>query len=101
FTRLIEITLKHPDKRVVQEAARHLALLLRDQLQQEKVKVYGPAEPMIGKIRNQFLMTVLLKISRSRADLGAVKRILSRCVHEISLKENFRTVRVILDVDPV
>ena len=101
FTRLIEITLKHPDKRVVQEAARHLALLLRDQLQQEKVKVYGPAEPMIGKIRNQFLMTVLLKIPRSRADLGAVKRILSRCVHEISLKENFRTVRVILDVDPV
>jgi primosomal protein N' (replication factor Y) len=100
FTRLVEITLKHTDKRVAQDASRHLALLLRDQLQHEKVKVFGPAEPMIGKIRNQYLMSILVKIFRGKSDLGAVKRTLARCVHEVALQKNFRTVRTIVDVDP-
>src|SRR5690606_30980096 len=71
FTRLIEITIKHTDKRICQDASRHLAALLREGL--AKIKIMGPGEPMISKIRNQHLMTILLKIVRGKTDLPQLK----------------------------
>lgn len=99
FTRLIEITLKHKDKKVCQDASRRLAILLREQL--VNVKVLGPAEPMISKIRNLFLMTILLKIVRGKADLVNIKQHIQSDVDNLLTDKSFRDVRVIVDVDPV
>ncbi|MDQ2658183.1 MAG: primosomal protein N', partial [Bacteroidota bacterium] len=99
FTRLIEITVKHTDKRVCLEAAGRLATVLRDQL--TRIRVIGPGEPMVSKIRNQYLMTILLKITRGKADLPRVKE---KVQDEISLllqEKAFRNVRFVADVDPV
>lgn len=99
FTRLIEITLKHKDKKVCQDAARRVGTLLREQL--AKVKVLGPAEPMISKIRNLYLMTILVKIPRGKTDLGPIKQTIQSHVDNLSKEKTFRDVRVIVDVDPV
>lgn len=99
FTRLIEITVKHADKKVCQDASRRLAVALRDQLDQ--TKVFGPGEPMVSKIRNQYLMTVLLKIFRGQTDLHEVKRLVQDSINTLSREQIFRNVRFIADVDPV
>jgi primosomal protein N' (replication factor Y) len=99
FTRLIEITIKHTDKRVCQDASRRLANLLRDGL--AKIKIMGPGEPMISKIRNQHLMTVLLKIPRGKSDLTQVKQHIQNSIDALSKEKAFRSVRMIVDVDPV
>ena len=99
FTRLIEIVIKHTDKRVCQDASRRLALLLRERL--AKIKIMGPGEPMISKIRNQYLMTILLKIVRGKSDLSRVKQDIQDSIDTLSKEKAFRNVRMIVDVDPV
>jgi primosomal protein N' (replication factor Y) len=99
FTRLIEITIKHSDKRVCQDAARRLATVLREGL--SKIKIMGPAEPMISKIRNQHLMTIILKIHRGKSDLPRTKEYINDTVNSLAKEQAFRNVRFIVDVDPV
>ncbi len=99
FTRLIEITVKHTDKKTCHEASRRLAEVLRDKV--VNVKVMGPGEPMIGKIRNHYLMTVLLKIARGQADLARVKALVQESISRLSKEQAFRNVRFVTDVDPV
>lgn len=99
FTRLIEITVKHTDKRVCLDAARRLATSLREQL--PNIKVMGPGEPMIAKIRNQYLMTILLKIARGKSDLPRIKEQVQSEISFLLQEKAFRNVRFIADVDPV
>jgi primosomal protein N' (replication factor Y) (superfamily II helicase) len=99
FTRLIEVVIKHTDKKICQEASRHLAALLRGQL--TKIKIMGPGEPMISKIRNQHLMTILLKIIRGKIDLGEIKEHIRNGIDTVSKEKTYRNVRFLVDVDPV
>lgn len=99
FTRLIEIVIKHTDKRVCQDASRRLVLLLRDGL--TKIRIMGPGEPMISKIRNQYLMTVLLKVTRGKSDLSQIKQHIQLSIDTLSKEKLFRNVRMVVDVDPV
>ena len=99
FSRLIEITVKHIDKKVCREASATLANLFREKIQ--GVKILGPGEPMISKIRNQFLLSILFKIPRGRTELPQVKMIIDQCVEHVLQTKEFRNVRVVKDVDPV
>lgn len=99
FTRLIEITIKHTDKKVCRDASQRLAVLLRQQL--SSIKIMGPGEPMIAKIRNQYLMTILLKIFRGKSDLNQIKHYIQTSVNTLSTEKVFRNVRFVVDVDPV
>ena len=100
FTRLIEIIVKHSDRKTVRDAALHLTDLLRNEL--TSVKTLGPEPPMIAKIRNQFLMRSLIKIPRGVSDLAGVKMNIRQIVEKFSReKKEYRSIRVIIDVDPV
>jgi primosomal protein N' (replication factor Y) len=99
FTRLIEIVIKHTDKKVCREAAQKLAGQLRHEI--PGIKVMGPGEPMIARIRNQYLMSILLKIFRGKSDLAQIKNHLQGCINTLSAEKAFRNARIITDVDPV
>jgi primosomal protein N' (replication factor Y) len=99
FTRLIEITTKHVDKKICREAAIHLANLLIEQV--KEVLVLGPGEPLISKIRNQYLMTILIKIKRGSHDLQAIKNKIQNTINNIGTEKKFRSIKFIVDVDPV
>jgi primosomal protein N' (replication factor Y) (superfamily II helicase) len=99
FARLIEITVKHTDKKVTRNAAVQLTDTLKNTVL--GVKVMGPGEPMISKIRNQFLMSILIKIPRGKVDLQQTKHTLLSKVGFLLKEKAFRSVRVIVDVDPV
>ncbi len=99
FSRLIEIVVKHIDKKVSYEAAHNLADILKTNL--PEVKVLGPGEPMVGKIRNQFLMSILIKIPRDSGHLQNIKQRILTSVNFTLTQKEFRTARIIADVDPM
>ncbi|MGC1243816.1 MAG: primosomal protein N' [Chryseosolibacter sp.] len=99
FTRLIEIVIKHADKKVCREAAQKLAGQLRHEI--PSVKIMGPGEPMVAKIRNQYLMSILLKIFRGKSDLTLIKNHIQNSINTLSSEKAFRNARIITDVDPV
>jgi primosomal protein N' (replication factor Y) len=99
FTRLIEITFKHTDKQIGRQAADRFAQSCRSQL--KDIAVMGPAEPMISKIRNEYLATILLKIPRQSKQLVAVKDYLRSLTDYVQGDKALRNVKIVFDVDPV
>jgi len=99
FTRLIEITVKHVDKKISVRTALSLAGILRDQL--PNVRILGPAEPVISKLRNQFLMTILIKVARSKTEIDSVKTVLLKTVEDLGKEKDYRNSRIVIDVDPL
>jgi primosomal protein N' (replication factor Y) len=99
FTRLIEITVKHTDKKICKTASETLA----DQLKQNLsyIRILGPGEPAISKIRNQFLMNILLKVPRGKFDLANIKKTIVTLSTQLVTEKEFRSVRVMVDVDPM
>ncbi len=99
FSRLIEITLKHTDKKIVNAAATQLVNVLRKEL--PDIKIMGPGEPMISKIRNEYLMQALLKIRRDHGKLSAIKQVILHTDINLQQVKEFRNVKLVFDVDPV
>jgi primosomal protein N' (replication factor Y) len=99
FTRLIEITFKHIDKKIAREVSEKYADEIRPKLKQ--VRLLGPGEPMISKIRNEYLMTLLLKIPRGIGHLAEMKTMLLETSHRYQQTKEYRNVKFVFDVDPV
>lgn len=99
FSRLIEVTVKHADKKVSRDASQELFELIRSAV--DGIRVLGPGEPMVSKVRNQFLRNMLIKIPRGSHNLGSIKEKLAGQVQLVLKKKEYRNLRVVLDVDPV
>jgi len=99
FTRLIEITVKHSDRQIASLASQDLALRIRNSI--GGIRLMGPGEPIIAKIRNEFLNTLLIKIQRDQGKLMSIKSALLSQVDELQKDMKFRTVKVVFDVDPL
>lgn len=99
FSRLIELTVKHADKKVSHAAAHALAERLKSTLRD--IHVLGPGEPMVSKIRNQFLMRLLIKIPRHSGQLAAIKHRIQEAIYSTLAMKEFRTARILADVDPL
>jgi primosomal protein N' (replication factor Y) len=99
FTRLIEITVKHTDKKTCKSVSQELADELRKEI--SGVKILGPGEPMISKIRNQFLMSILMKIPRGKGELTQIKQVLLNSINSLVKEKAYRSVKTVIDVDPI
>jgi primosomal protein N' (replication factor Y) (superfamily II helicase) len=99
YVRLVKITLKHRDKDLVIAAAHMLANGLQEKLEDD---VLGPQMPLIAKVKNQYLIDLLIKIKKSTGDrLLATKQVISQETRSVLHKNNLRQVKVFFDVDPV
>ncbi|MDN5214079.1 primosomal protein N' [Fulvivirgaceae bacterium BMA12] len=97
FVRLIKITLKHPQKPICHKASRYLHNLLKSNLGASRI--LGPNEPLISKIRNLYLMEIMVKIERSKVNLKNAKKALRDCITAIETDRQFKGIRIIVDVD--
>lgn len=97
FSRVVMLTLKHRDKAVVTAAAEKLALLLRQDL---KDLVVGPAAPVIGRLRNQYLMEIMLKLPKEPGMSMTYKKVIRNHINLMLSEKLYKTVHVIADVDP-
>ena len=98
FTRIIQITFKHKFREVVERAAAAYANALKQRYGQYLV---GPAEPVIGRIRNQYLMELLLKLPRDGKTINQCKKDLLEHTAVLHQEPSYRSVTVVADVDPV
>ena len=96
FHRLIRITLKHRDYQKIDESSIWLSKALRQTLGAEAV--LGPETPSIARIRNLYRRNILIKISR-RQNLLETKKTIGRVVTSFNAIAQYRSVRLVVDVD--
>lgn len=96
FVRLIRFEFKHKNLATLQQSSQWFTQALQHQFS----IVLGPQSPPIGRIRNQFLMQVLLKLPANLSATTA-KEQLTRMIKRFEQIPNFRSVRLTVDVDPI
>jgi primosomal protein N' (replication factor Y) len=96
YTRMIRITFKHRDYNRTLEAAQWFVAALNKL--PKGATVLGPEFPPVSRIRNQFIVNVLVKISR-QLNPADVKDFMQRVNRSFEAVPNFRPVRCIMDVD--
>jgi len=98
FSRLIHLTFKHKLKEVVEKAAYEFANALKNKYGQYLV---GPAEPVVGRVRNQYIIELLIKLPRDTKLIARCKEDIFYQVALLHQHKSYRSVTVIADVDPV
>ncbi|MBT8307601.1 MAG: primosomal protein N' [Maribacter sp.] len=95
--RIIKITFKHKNYNTLNEAADWFAKALRNVF---KSGILGPEYPPVARIRNQYLKNVLIKIPIGQS-LGKTKNSIKRIENSFNAISQFRSVRVIYNVDHI
>lgn len=96
FSRLIRITLKHKLKEIVSESADSLARFLEKDFDH----LVGPAAPVVNRVRNMYLMEILIKLPKDAAGLQIQKKVINNYMDLLKAEKRFRSVVVVADVDP-
>ncbi|MEO6253559.1 MAG: primosomal protein N' [Ferruginibacter sp.] len=96
YSRIILLTLKHKDKNIVTAAAEKLAALLKQDLNNF---IVGPAAPVVNRIRNQYLMEILIKLPKEPGMSVRYKAAIRNHINQVTGEKNFKAVTVIADVD--
>ena len=97
FFRLINLTLKHKHKGVVDKAAEELANRLRAIFGE---RVLGPQEPPVARVQNQYLTRIILKFEKGHSP-SYVKQLMNDAANAILSKQQWRYVTIQTDVDPL
>jgi len=98
FSRIIHIVLKHKQKEVVDEAATKLGNALHKDLSNF---VVGPAAPVVNRIRNQYLMELLIKLPLDSKKIKEYKNVIKNHFNLLLTEKRFKSVTMIADVDSV
>ncbi|NOT93462.1 MAG: primosomal protein N' [Ferruginibacter sp.] len=96
YSRIVLLTLKHKDKTVVANAADKLAALLRQDL---AAYIVGPAAPVINRIRNQYLMEILIKLPKEYGMSMTYKKVIRNHINLLTGEKSYKSVHVVVDVD--
>ncbi|WP_440133621.1 replication restart helicase PriA [Chitinophaga sancti] len=98
FFRLLKLTLKHKDQKVVEQAALVLANWLRPHIGPHLV---GPAAPLVGRVRNYYLQEMMIKLPRDTKVIAQTKHLLKETFIKLLAEKQFRSVFIVPDVDYV
>jgi primosomal protein N' (replication factor Y) len=95
YYRLIRITLRHAETGLLDEASSRLAGQLRNKLPE----VLGPQSPPVGKVQQQYLMILLIKLPRS-PEIANFKRIIAESIETVKSERKYGKLFIVPDVDP-
>ncbi len=98
FSRIILITFKHKDVRVVSDAAMVFAEQMKAQYGNYMI---GPAQPVVNRVRNQYLMELLFKLPKDSSTIHQCKQSILQNIAILHQDKRCRSVQVIPDVDAV
>ncbi|HRG60262.1 MAG TPA: primosomal protein N' [Bacteroidia bacterium] len=96
FYRLINITVKHRDKYVLDDATANFANILKQKL---GARVLGPEYPSVARINNYYLKNILIKLEKELSP-SVIKKDILKDIITLRKTELFKQVRIALDVDP-
>ena len=95
--RLIQLDVKHKDLSKLVAIAASLARILRSQFAD---RILGPEAPLIGRIRNYYIQTILIKIEREGVSVQKIKDALSGILTSFDADPANKGVYIQTDVDP-
>jgi primosomal protein N' (replication factor Y) len=98
FTRLIQVTFKHKEKHLAEEAANVMMQGLKKDFGAE---CNGPAQPVVDRVRNQYLWEILIKLPKDAHRINLCKREIQQQAVIIQSNKRYRGVTILPDVDPV
>ncbi|GAA0894818.1 primosomal protein N' [Fulvivirga kasyanovii] len=98
FTRLIGVIVKNRDAKLASLTAIKFGNLIKEKLGTKRV--LGPEEPVISKIRNEYLMELIIKLERSQVSLSKVKQVLLEARLDLMQEKDLKSSKIIFDVDP-
>ena len=97
YTRLMYVIVKHKDQHIAVKAATATATELRRIFGK---RVLGPDKPIVSKIRTFCIQKIVLKIE-TEASHEKVREYLNHIRKQILQKDEFKSVIIYYDVDPV
>ena len=97
FSRIIVIHFRHKDKQLVHDAAAVFANNAKHHLGNFMV---GPAEPSIGRIRNQYLMELLFKLPKDAGLMQLCRTVIQQQTAILQNDKKYRSVVIVADADP-
>jgi len=95
YFRLIKLTLKHRDFDKLKEGSMWLYQVMQQNL---KIPVLGPEEPPIGRIRNEYIRTILVKIPQNQP-LQGTKKTIQKILDSFDAVSQFRAIKIAVNVD--
>ncbi len=95
--RLIRINVKHRQYETVEQGADLLAQKLRSVLGN---RVVGPEYPLINRIQNKYIKTLLLKLEKTKSISWAKQQTIEK-IAGITSQPEFKSLIIIPDVDPM
>jgi primosomal protein N' (replication factor Y) len=97
FYRIINLDIKHKDPEVVFNQAAYLAAELRKHFGE---RVIGPEFPLIGRIRNYYIKSIMLKFEKDNVSINKAKAIIREVITQFQTTKLSKGSVVQPDVDP-
>jgi len=98
FSRLVRLVFKHREKHIAEEAAHIMAQGLKAHFARY---ITGPAQPVVDRIRNQYLWEILLKLPKDTQFIHQCKKEIHQQTIIIQSNKRYRSVVIQPDADPV
>ncbi|MEP6466860.1 MAG: primosomal protein N' [Parafilimonas sp.] len=98
FTRLIHIRFRHKENHIAEEAANIFTTVIKKHFEPY---ITGPAQPVINRLRNKYLWDLLLKLPKNAALINQCKTQIEQQTGILKFNKRYRSVDIIVDVDPV
>jgi primosomal protein N' (replication factor Y) len=98
FSRLIQIICKHKEKHIAEESANIMMHGLKANFGE---LCNGPAQPLVDRVRNQYLWEILIKLPKDARKIEQCKKEIWQQISIIQSNKRYRSVTILPDVDPV
>ena len=95
YSRLIRLTLRERDAVLLRDGAVWLASALRESFGR---RVFGPVSPPVDRVREVFIVQIMLKIESGRP-MSRARELLRAALSRISADERLRRINIAVDVD--
>jgi primosomal protein N' (replication factor Y) (superfamily II helicase) len=95
FFKLVKLTLKHRDYERLVAGSDWLAEVLRKNLH---TPVLGPEEPAVGRIRNEYIRSIMIKITPG-GQLEVTKKTIRKILDSFESVAQYRAIKVTINVD--
>ncbi|MBS1745254.1 MAG: primosomal protein N' [Bacteroidetes bacterium] len=98
FTRLIHIRFRHKENHIAEEAANIFVNAIKKDFENY---ITGPAQPVVNRLRNKYLWDILLKLPKHTSLVARCKKEIEQQTAFLKFNKRYRSVDVIIDIDPV
>ena len=97
FSRLVRLEIRHPDRTFIEAESKRLHGMLAPHF---GTNLLGPDYALVARVRNLFRMQYLIKVKRN-ASVSQLRDVLQGAIRAYFEAAPQKTLRVIVDVDPV